>query len=1074
MRSRWLLFLFLCARIAVAQPLVIDRPAQGFIPNQGQWPKEVLAQLPTETARIWIMEKGFRFTLRGPEEVDSADLFVFSETFEGAARGQFVGSLPLAGSLTFYSPLGYAAAVPQFAEGAVHGLYPGVTLELSLSPDGFLKTNWVGERAQDLARVASTFEGLPSGTPSGGNHITFDLPVGNLTISLPQAGNVRKALHAHWEEEQGQWHPKAKGATWIDPVYRFSTFSGSISDNFGYTATYDGLGRTWLGGIAFGTQFPVANGIQSSYAGGGTDVVLMLFSPDGTGLRCGTYFGGSNREQPHSMMAAPNGDLVVMGTTGSADLPHTSNGYDTTFGGGTSINGGGQSLNSGSDIFLLRLDSTGGSLLGMTYLGGTGNDGINANLALNYGDQARGEVLATSNAVFIATSTLSSDFPTSAGGQASHGMQEGVLARLTPGLDILSWSTYIGGDQADGIFGASLVQMQGQEKLFAVGASYSDSLGHATAYQAQRSGLQDAWVVRVDAGTGAVEKSTYVGTTGPDVGFMVAHQPEGAFKAVGDSTAIAIVGNTRGIMSSTTGIWNQNMSSQYMAWLDANLDTLYRIQTFGSGTISSSNCSPTAFMMDACGSLYFSGWGGLANNGGNTQNLFTTADAYQSTTDGSDFYFLVLNRKGSPLYASYFGGSPSYEHVDGGTSRFDPAGVIHQAICAGCGGNSNLPIFPHNAYSLTNNAGNCNMAAVQIAFALQAASVQVDLVSDTLCAGNQALIKGSLGLCDSVFVDWGDGAFSAGGLQPPFSHAYGQSGPYLVTVSAFDTVCATQSSQQLSVFVSNPDPPRASMNLVYSPCDTALHVELHPTDSLVSNALQVFWGDGSSHYERMQCPLIHNYRGIYGPTTITLIALDTLCGGADTVTYVVQFRPPLGTILGEIVVNPCGDVPIITGAAEANFATHIFWYPNGFGSAPMQGRERLWQGTPGAYTVPVIVWDSVCDRRDTLMLSYDVVGPDDPDGMRFPNMFTPNGDGMNDAFCLSQSAASSLQSLDLIIYDRWGQKVFSSHEPNFAWDGQFRSRALLDGVYFYVAQWTTTCGTSATAHGAITLNKTVQ
>ncbi|HAB31602.1 MAG TPA: hypothetical protein DCE13_03565, partial [Cryomorphaceae bacterium] len=75
-----------------------------------------------------------------------------------------------------------------------------------------------------------------------------------------------------------------------------------------------------------------------------------------------------------------------------------------------------------------------------------------------------------------------------------------------------------------------------------------DSLGHATAYQAQRSGLQDAWVVRVDAGTGAVEKSTYVGTTGPDVGFMVAHQPEGAFKAVGDSTAIAIVGNTRGIM----------------------------------------------------------------------------------------------------------------------------------------------------------------------------------------------------------------------------------------------------------------------------------------------------------------------------------------------------------------------------------------------------------------------------------------------------------------------------------------------------------------------------------------------
>ena len=83
----------------------------------------------------------------------------------------------------------------------------------------------------------------------------------------------------------------------------------------------------------------------------------------------------------------------------------------------------------------------------------------------------------------------------------------------------------------------------------------------------------------------------------------------------------------------------------------------------------------------------------MANNGGNTQNLYTTANAFHTTTDGSDFYFLVLNRQGGPLYASYFGGSPSYEHVDWGTSRFDPQGVIHQAICAGCGGNSNLPIF---------------------------------------------------------------------------------------------------------------------------------------------------------------------------------------------------------------------------------------------------------------------------------------------------------------------------------------------------------------------------------------------
>ncbi len=166
------------------------------------------------------------------------------------------------------------------------------------------------------------------------------------------------------------------------------------------------------------------------------------------------------------------------------------------------------------------------------------------------------------------------------------------------------------------------------------------------------------------------------------------------------------------------------------------------------------------------------------------------------------------------------------------------------------------------------------------------------------------MLLGTLGLSDSVYIDWGDTQKMGGNFQPPFTHNYAQPGPYTVTVTAFDTLCSTQSSQQIQVLIASPQAPKAAMNLVYNPCDTSLHVELHPTDSLVSNALLVFWGDGSSHYERMQCPLIHNYRGIYGPTTITLIAFDTLCGASDTATFVVTYRPPLGAINGEVIVNP--------------------------------------------------------------------------------------------------------------------------------------------------------------------------
>jgi len=177
---------------------------------------------------------------------------------------------------------------------------------------------------------------------------------------------------------------------------------------------------------------------------------------------------------------------------------------------------------------------------------------------------------------------------------------------------------------------------------------------------------------------------------------------------------------------------------------------------------------------------------------------------------------------------------------------------------------------------------------------------------------------------------------------------------------------------------------------------------------------------------------------------------------------------------GEITVNPCGDAPLMSGQANANYATHILWYPQGFSGTPLRGRERFWTVSgPGQYNVAVVAWDSICDRRDTVFLAYEVPPIDDPDAIQFPNMFSPNDDGLNDRFRLNQAAASSLADLNLIIYDRWGQKVFTTNDPTFAWDGRFRNRLLLDGVYFYVAQWTTQCGTAGEAHGAVTLNKTL-
>ena len=80
---------------------------------------------------------------------------------------------------------------------------------------------------------------------------------------------------------------------------------------------------------------------------------------------------------------------------------------------------------------------------------------------------------------------------------------------------------------------------------------------------------------------------------------------------------------------------------------------------------------------------------------GTTNGMATTNDGFQLTTDGSDFYFMVLEADASSLlYGSYFGGNGVNEHVDGGTSRFNSDGVIHQAVCAGCGNSNAFPTTP--------------------------------------------------------------------------------------------------------------------------------------------------------------------------------------------------------------------------------------------------------------------------------------------------------------------------------------------------------------------------------------------
>jgi gliding motility-associated-like protein len=65
-----------------------------------------------------------------------------------------------------------------------------------------------------------------------------------------------------------------------------------------------------------------------------------------------------------------------------------------------------------------------------------------------------------------------------------------------------------------------------------------------------------------------------------------------------------------------------------------------------------------------------------------------------------------------------------------------------------------------------------------------------------------------------------------------------------------------------------------------------------------------------------------------------------------------------------------------------------------------------------------------------------------------PNVFTPNGDGLNDYFEVFGNKEAWKQ-FSASIYDRWGEKVYETDDMNFKWDGIYKGKLLKPGVFVY-------------------------
>jgi hypothetical protein len=852
----------------------------------------------------------------------------------------------------------------------------------------------------------------------------------------------------------------------IDPVMIFSAYSGSTQDNWGNTATYDNHGNLYSGGMVTNagmpTGFPVTPGaFQTQYQGGNWDIGILKYDSSGSALLYATYLGGNNTETPQSLIVNNAGELLVLGATGSNNFPVTNG---STFRGGVAIDPlEGVDYTNGTDIFIAKLSSDGSSLISATYLGGSQNDGVNfisgemntasmqqSPLARNYGDQLRGDIIVDGDDnVYIASNTRSADFTafnTDTVYSYSGGSHDAVVTKLLPDLSSVVWSRFLGGSGTDAAYS---IKLDKNRNVYIAGGTNSANMPFTNGLHISQRGGIDGWIAGLSADGKQIKYGTYLGTTAYDQVYFI---------DIDVSGNIYCLGQTKGPYPVTGGVYRNANAGQFIHKLTAALDSTYFSTTVGSVRAPSNinpNISPTAFLVSECNTLYMSGWGGSINAeqvirggqtmirnyvGGNTSGMPISSDAYQSATTGSDFYFMVLSADASTfLYGTYLGGTTSPIHVDGGTSRFDKQGIVYHAVCAGCGGNSDWPAVNVPPQHQLNRSFNCNNAAFKFDLSQLKARIQTNSIGfdnpglNVVCIPDKIVFQNKSFGGKTYEWDLGDGT-----VLPPTTdttaivHEYQNLGTYRVKLKIINPeTCKGEDSTSILIEVKNTE------------------IEVSDDADICAGTSQKLVAQGGNEYHwRSDDGTFESHQPdptVTPQDTIQYFVTvkDAFCIRKDTVQInVIEKIDPEFKIVRE---GDCSAIPMISvvNLTDSLAAGDRLFFDFGDGVQSDLPEVHHQYREDGEYVVRLVGVREFCVSETSVKIPVFSI--------TLPNVITPGEPGFNDTFKVQYGKSDETSPADfgfytsLIVYNRWGEKVYENKDYRFDWAGD----GLAAGIYYY-------------------------
>ncbi len=291
-------------------------------------------------------------------------------------------------------------------------------------------------------------------------------------------------------------------------------------------------------------------------------------------------------------------------------------------------------------------------------------------------------------------------------------------------------------------------------------------------------------------------------------------------------------------------------------------------------------------------------------------------------------------------------------------------------------------------------------------------------------------------------------------------HTYSWSGPGIVSGNGTATIVVNQSGNYY-VTVTNTITGCPNSDWVYVNQISGLYVSVsgnsvvcqgNAVSLTASGATSYTWSTGS------------NATSInFVPSTSTVVTVTGQSGNC------------VGSTVVPIVVNPNPVISVTSNSTDVDINTNI--QLNAFGGlsytwSPASSVSNPYISNPTAnmYQTTTFCAEGINTYgcRDTACVQVRV---NKCGSVKVPNIFSPNGDNINDEFCVLGISCLNIKEYQMIIYNRWGEKIFETNNWNVCWLGTYDGEVISDNSVVYYIRIVEDNGTETILTGDVTIVK---